>query len=99
MAKVYKSNEKTDIDSMKNKRCVMLAEFIIETNGTVREAAKEFGISKSTVHKDVTEKLYKTDKKLFREVRKILQKNKEERHLRGGMATKKKYAEKTKADI
>ena len=97
MAIIYKSNKKTDIDSLNKKRCIMLAEYIIETNGTVREAATVFGISKSTVHKDVTEKLFKTDKELYKEVRKVLQKNKEERHLRGGQATKKKYEAKHKA--
>ncbi len=72
-------------------RCVILGEFIIETNGTVREAAAHFGVSKSTVHKDVTEKLKQRDNYLYTEVRKVLTKNKAERHLRGGQATKKKY--------
>ncbi len=82
-----------DFDSQGKKRCVLFAEYIIKTKGTVRETAKEFGISKSTVHKDVTDKLMRTDKRLYKEVRKILEKNKEERHLRGGLATKKKYEE------
>jgi len=72
-------------------RCVILGEYIIETNGTVREAAAHFGVSKSTVHKDVTEKLKKKDNYLYTEVKKVLTKNKAERHLRGGQATKKKY--------
>lgn len=72
-------------------RCVILGEFIIDTGGTVREAAAHFGVSKSTVHKDVTEKLMKTDKSLYNEVKKVLLKNKSERHLRGGLATKRKY--------
>lgn len=72
-------------------RCVILGEFIIETNGTVREAAAHFGVSKSTVHKDVTEKLKQRDNCLYTEVKKVLTKNKAERHLRGGQATKKKY--------
>ena len=72
-------------------RCVILGEFIIETGGTVREAAAHFGVSKSTVHKDVTEKLQKTDAVLYYQVKKVLMKNKAERHIRGGQATKKKY--------
>ncbi len=72
-------------------RCENLARYIIENNSTVRETAKIFGISKSTVHKDITEKLSKTNYALFLEVEKILQKNKSERHLRGGEATKQKY--------
>lgn len=73
------------------KRCVILGEYIKENGATVRSTASEFGISKSTVHKDITEKLKKTDKKLYCEVRRVLEKNKEERHIRGGLATKKKY--------
>ncbi len=72
-------------------RCVILGEYIIETNGTVRETAAHFGVSKSTVHKDVTEKLKKKNNYLYTEVKKVLTKNKAERHLRGGQATKKKY--------
>ncbi len=75
------------------KRVVLLANYIIENKTTVREAAKEFGISKSTVHKDVTERLSKLNKSLYLETRKILDKNKAERHLRGGMATKLKHKE------
>lgn len=74
-----------------DERCEKLARYIIENNTTVRETAKIFGISKSTVHKDITEKLSKVNKALFLEVEKILQKNKSERHLRGGEATKQKY--------
>lgn len=65
--------------------------FIIETKSTVRYAAKIFGVSKSTVHKDVTERLPKLNPKMAEEVKKILEINKAERHLRGGEATKKKY--------
>ena len=72
-------------------RCVILGEYIIETNGTVRQTAAKFGVSKSTVHKDVSERLYLCDRSLFSEVRKVLIKNKEERHIRGGLATKEKY--------
>ena len=74
-------------------RCVILGEYIIDTGCTVRKTAAHFGVSKSTVHKDVTEKLFKTDRALYNEVKKVLLKNKSERHLRGGLATKKKYSE------
>lgn len=67
------------------------AEYIIETNSTVRAAAAYFSISKSTVHKDVTERLEGIDKELFARVREVLDKNLSERHIRGGMATKSKY--------
>ena len=77
-----------------NKRCELLGEFIVEQNATVREAARKFGVSKSTVHKDVTQDLQEANKPLFEEVRRILEKNKSERHLRGGEATKKKYLQK-----
>lgn len=72
-------------------RCENLAKYIIKNKTTVRDTAKIFGISKSTVHKDITEKLSKINYSLFLEVEKILQKNKSERHLRGGEATKQKY--------
>ena len=69
-------------------RAVDLAHYIIDTGDTVRGAAKKFGISKSTVHKDVSERLKKINPALFLEVRTILDENKAERHIRGGMATK-----------
>ena len=72
-------------------RTIELANYIIENKATVRSAAKQFGISKSTVHKDVTERLNKINSRLAAEVRSVLDENKSERHLRGGMATKKKY--------
>ena len=72
-------------------RCVQLATYIVENKATVRSAAKKFGISKSTVHKDVTQILKYTNKTLYYEVKKILETNKRERHLRGGEATKQKY--------
>ena len=72
-------------------RILKEAEYIVETNPTVRAAAGHFGISKSTVHKDVTERLKDIDKELFGEVRKVLNKNLSERHIRGGIATKNKY--------
>lgn len=74
-------------------RCVILGQYIIDNSATVRGAAKEFGISKSTVHQDVTSKLARVNPKLHKKVKKVLDKNKQERHLRGGMATQKKYAE------
>ena len=73
-------------------RAVNLAHYIIETKETVRSTAKTFGISKSTVHKDVTERLEKINPSLARQVRMILDENKAERHIRGGMATKLKYS-------
>lgn len=72
-------------------RAVNLAHYIIDSKDTVRGAAKKFGISKSTVHKDVSERLKKINPSLALEVRKILDENKAERHIRGGLATKLKY--------
>ena len=72
-------------------RAVILGEYILNTGATVRAAAKIFKISKSTVHKDVTERLYYENPQLYRQVKKVLEKNKQERHIRGGMATKRKY--------
>ena len=72
-------------------RAVSLAQYIIDSKDTVRGAARKFGISKSTVHKDVSERLLKINPALAREVRSILDENKAERHIRGGMATKLKY--------
>ncbi len=73
-------------------RAVELAHYIIESKDTVRGAAKKYGISKSTVHKDVSERLKKINPGLAKEVREILEENKAERHIRGGMATKLKYS-------
>lgn len=72
-------------------RAVNLAHYIIDTKDTVRGAAKKFGVSKSTVHKDVSQRLLTINYALALEVRKILEENKAERHLRGGLATKLKY--------
>lgn len=72
-------------------RAVDLALYIIENNATVRDAAGHFGISKSTVHKDLTERLRQVDKRLYAQTRVVLDQNKAERHLRGGEATRKKY--------
>ena len=73
------------------KRATMLAYYIIEHNATVRAAAKKFGFSKSGVHKDVTSRLEDIDPLLAADVKVVLEKNKAERHIRGGIATKKKY--------
>ena len=75
-----------------DERAVELAQYIIDSKDTVRGAAKKFEISKSTVHKDVSERLKKINPSLAREVRIILDENKAERHIRGGMATKLKYS-------
>jgi putative DeoR family transcriptional regulator (stage III sporulation protein D) len=72
-------------------RVLEISSFIIETKATVRYTAKIFGVSKSTVHKDVTERLPRINKKMAAEIKEILDTNKAERHLRGGEATKKKY--------
>lgn len=73
------------------RRSRMLAWYIIENNATVRAAAKKFGFSKSAVHKDVTTRLMDLDPILAAQVKEVLEKNKAERHIRGGLATKKKY--------
>ena len=73
-------------------RALQIAAYIIENNATVRQTAKQFGISKSTVHKDVSERLLKINPILANKVREILDENKAERHIRGGMATKLKYS-------
>ncbi len=72
-------------------RCTRLAEYLIENRSTVRATAKHFGISKSTVHKDIAEKLPHINAALYREAKAVMDLNKAERHLRGGQATKVKY--------
>lgn len=72
-------------------RAVEIAYYIIEHKATVRQTAKAFGVSKSTIHKDVTERLLKINPSLAAEARKVLDMNKSERHIRGGMATREKY--------
>lgn len=72
-------------------RAISIANYIIDHNATVRQTAREFGVSKSTVHKDVTDRLMQINPSLAREARKVLDVNKSERHIRGGMATKEKY--------
>ena len=73
-------------------RAVTLAQYIVGNGATVREAAGVFEVSKSTVHKDVTERLEKINDALFQQVKAVLEHNKQERHIRGGMATKRKYS-------
>ncbi|HIY07948.1 MAG TPA: sporulation transcriptional regulator SpoIIID [Firmicutes bacterium] len=73
-------------------RAVLLAEYIVQHGATVRQTAAKFGISKSTVHKDVSERLLRINTRLFAQVKAVLERNRNERHIRGGMATKQKYA-------
>ena len=80
-------------DSIEERACAM-AVYIIETGATVRSAAKHFNISKSTVHKDLSQRLPQYNKTLYNEVRQVLNHNKAERHIRGGLATRKKYQQK-----
>lgn len=72
-------------------RAVELGVYIVEQKATVRAAAKKFGVSKSTVHKDVTQRLKQIDRQLYRQVQHVLAVNKAQRHIRGGQATKEKY--------
>ena len=77
-------------------RAVEVAHFMIAANATVRQTAKKFGISKSTVHKDITERVERIDPELAKNVRRVLEVNKAERHIRGGLATREKYLHKIK---
>ena len=77
-------------------RAVTVAEYIVDKNATVRQAAKAFGLSKSTVHKDITDRLGEINQALAEQAREVLDRNKSERHIRGGMATKKMYDSKRK---
>ena len=77
-------------DTIEDRACA-LAVYMIETGATVRSAAKHFGISKSTVHKDLSQRLYQYNRSLFEQVRQVLDLNKQQRHIRGGMATRRKY--------
>ncbi len=74
-----------------SERAVMLARYIVDTGDTVRGAAREFGVSKSTVHSDVAKRLRRINPELWRRASQVLSKNREERHLRGGAATREKY--------
>lgn len=77
-------------------RCVRLASYLVDNKATVRKVAAHFGVSKSTVHKDVTIKLKNVNRSLYEQVKEILNTNKQERHIRGGEATKQKYMNRTK---
>lgn len=72
-------------------RCVTLATYLVENKATVRKVASHFGISKSTVHKDITQNLKRVNKSLYNQAKQVLEFNKSERHIRGGEATKNKY--------
>ena len=78
-------------DTIEERACE-LAVYMIETGATVRSAAQHFGISKSTVHKDLSQRLPQYNKTLYNQVRLVLDENKAQRHIRGGMATKRKYS-------
>lgn len=80
------------------RRVLEVSRHISRTNDTVRETARLFGVSKSTVHKDVTERLPKVDRQLARRVKRVLEQNKAERHLRGGEATRRKYMQEEARD-
>ena len=80
-------------------RAIVVAKYILEKNTTVRQTAKTFGVSKSTIHKDVTERLEEINPDLAKEVKTVLEKNKSERHIRGGMATKQKYETNTNKNV
>ena len=77
--------------SSNKERCVIIASYMLENESTVRAVAKKFGISKSTVHKDVTHNLKMVNAELYNKIHDLLEKNKQERHLRGGEATKQKF--------
>lgn len=79
-------------------RAIILGEYIVENRATVRSAAKQFGVSKSTVHTDVSERLKRYDPVLYKQVREVLDVNKSERHIRGGLATKEKYQKTAKGE-
>lgn len=77
--------------SESKERCIILGEYLVNNKSTVRAVAQKFGVSKSTVHKDITQILKKYDKNLYKDVKDVLEQNKQERHLRGGEATRIKY--------
>ena len=79
------------LKGLPEERAISLAQYIIENNATVRQTAKKFNISKSTVHKDVSERIRSINESLYQQVKLVLEQNKSERHIRGGLATKSKY--------
>ena len=82
--------------SESKERCIILGEYLVNNKATVRSVAQKFGVSKSTVHKDITQILKRYDKTLYKEVKEVLEQNKSERHLRGGEATRIKYEKQNK---
>ena len=90
-SKTYESTVLAMHFSNDRERCVILGEYIVKTGATVRATAEKFRISKSTVHKDVTERLAQVNPALAKQARKVLDVNKSERHIRGGLATREKY--------
>lgn len=88
------SKEVFFLKTLVEERAVELGEYIVENKSTVRAAAKQFGISKSTVHSDVSNRLQKVSPALYVEVKKVLDNNKAQRHIRGGLATREKYLKK-----
>jgi putative DeoR family transcriptional regulator (stage III sporulation protein D) len=83
--------EGINLNDLVDRRALLLGEYIVENNSTVRATAKVFGVSKSTVHKDITRSLMRENPQLCSDVAQILKINKEERHIRGGIATRDKY--------
>ena len=81
----------TKLKGVLEERAIMLGQYIVENQCTVRATAKKFNISKSTVHKDISDRLQNINHQLYLEAKKVLEKNKKERHIRGGLATKNKY--------
>mgnify|MGYP001211872516 FL=1 len=94
--KKYEKYRLGSLSECLEERAVLLAQYMIEHKATVRQTAKKFGVSKSTVHKDLTEKLPAINHALASQVREVLDVNKSERHIRGGLATKEKYLLKEK---
>ena len=88
---IYLEKGRLDLKGIVEERAIKLGEYIVENKYTVRKAAAKFGISKSTVHKDVTDRLKTINPWLYREVGRVLEQNKQERHMRGGEATRQKY--------
>ena len=91
---VKKYSEGFPLKDYIEERAMGIANYIIDNNATVRQTAKAFGVSKSTVHKDVTERLMQINPALAKQARKVLDVNKSERHIRGGLATREKYLQK-----
>ena len=91
-----KHREAFGVMDLTEERAVTLGQYIAENGATVRAAAQRFGVSKSTVHKDVSQRLRRLNPPLYESVRAILDRNKSERHIRGGMATKRKYEQQGK---